>query len=251
MNYKLSALLVACNEEKQIDECLSSIQFADEIIVVLDKCVDETEKIARRYTRKIYKGSWNLEGERRNFGIKKCSHEWIFEIDADERVPVLLQKEIRLLIKKSIYDYHLIDVNNFIGKKFVKYGWGAYFGKSSYPGLFRKNAKIWGNERVHPKLILKGKKGDNLNHRLTHFYCKNISDMIKKLDSYSSARAFDLLYSNSNETSVTNIRRIFSRFWKCFVLRRGYKEKYFGLMIGFMASLYPLLSYVKYKFLKK
>ena len=248
---KVSALLVAHNEEKQIDECLSTVKFADEIIVILDKCNDKTENIASKYTQKIYKGSWDYEGERRNFGISKCSNDWVFEIDADERVSILLQKEIKSLINRSVHDYHLIKVNNLIGKKLVKYGWGAYFGKSAYPGLFKKNFKVWGNERVHPKLILKGKKGDNLNHELTHFYCKNISDIIVKLDSYSSARAQDLYDCKSNETILKNIRRIFSRFWKCFILRKGYKEKQIGLMIAIMASLYPLLSFIKFKFLKK
>ena len=75
--------------------------------------------------------------------------------------------------------------------------------------------------------------------------------MFQKLDSYSSARAQDLYDSESNETILKNIRRIFSRFWKCFILRKGYKEKQMGLMIGFMASLYPLLSFIKFRFLKK
>ena len=73
------------------------------------------------------------------------------------------------------------------------------------------------------------------------------SHLIKKLDSYSSARALDLEKENKNENIFTNIRRIFSRFWKCFILRQGFKEGKIGLIIGIIAGLYPLLSYLKYK----
>ena len=142
MTNKLSALIIVHNEGKQLNECLNTISFADEIIVVLDKCSDSSEEIAKKFTKNIFHGSWQLEGDRRNYGIKKCSNSWVFEIDADERVPILLQKEIRKCINGNIYDYFLIPVNNYIGKNLIKYGWGAYFGKSSYPGLFKKNNKI-------------------------------------------------------------------------------------------------------------
>ena len=138
MKNQLSVLLVVSNEEKQISKCLKTIKFADEIVVVLDKCTDNSERIARQFTNRIFKGSWNIEGERRNFGISKCSNEWIFEIDADERVSMALQKEIKFIINNTDKDFFLVDVNNYVGNKLVKYGWGAYFGKSSYPGLFKK-----------------------------------------------------------------------------------------------------------------
>ena len=251
MTNKLSALIIVHNEGKQLNECLKTISFADEIIVILDKCSDSSEEIAKKFTKNIFRGSWQLEGDRRNYGIKKCSNSWVFEIDADERVPVLLQNEIRKCIDRNIYDYFLIPVNNYIGKNIVKYGWGAYFGKSSYPGLFKKDNKVWGKQRVHPKLILIGRKGFTLQNAIKHYYCKNISDMLIKLDKYSSARALDLLEQKNTENSMKNFRRLFSRFWKCFILRKGYKEKNIGLMIAIMASLYPLLSYAKYLFLKK
>lgn len=244
---KISVLLVVHNEEKQISECLEKLYFSDEIVVILDKCTDNTLRIVKKFTNKYFSGSWEIEGDRRNYGIEKCKNEWILEIDADERVDLNLSKEILHTIKNSKYDWHQINVDNYINRKLVKYGWGAYFGKSSYAGLFRKNCKKWGFQRVHPKITLLGKRGDNLKNHLTHYYCYSIKDLIKKLDSYSSARALDLEKENKNENIFTNIRRIFSRFWKCFILRQGFKEGKIGLMIGIVAGLYPLLSYLKYK----
>tara|TARA_B100000886_G_C20072284_1_gene346374 strand:- start:289 stop:516 length:228 start_codon:yes stop_codon:yes gene_type:complete len=71
--------------------------------------------------------------------------------------------------------------------------------------------------------------------------------MILKLDKYSSARALDLKEKNINESLLKNLRRIFSRFWKCYILRKGYKEKEMGFFIAIMASLYPIISYIKSK----
>lgn len=251
MNKKLSVLLVVKNEEKQLSDCLESVKFADEVVVILDKCTDKSEEISRRFTKRIYKGSWDLEGDRRNYGIKKCNNDWIMEIDADERASIELGNEIMRLIKKPFNDWYLIPVNNYIGNKIVKYGWGAYFGKSAYPGLFKKGTKIWGKNRVHPKILLSGKKGFILKNPILHYYCKDISDMIIKLDNYSTARSLDLFNEKNSESLLKNLRRIFSRFWKSYFLRKGYKEKNIGIMIALMAALYPLLSYIKYISLKK
>ncbi len=243
----LSVLIVINNEEKQIKQCLETVKFADEIVLILDKCTDNSKKIVKDYTKNIYTGSWEIEGERRNFGISKCTKEWILEIDADERVSIKLKNEIKKTILFSKFDWHKIRVQNFLGEKEIKYGWGAYFGKSSYAGLFKQNKKIWGMQRVHPKIDLSGIEGKTLNNKLIHYYCKSVSDLFVKLDNYSSARAIDLKAIHHNESLYSNTRRIFSRFWKCFFLRKGYKEKKIGFIIAMIASVYPILSYLKYK----
>ena len=158
-----------------------------------------------------------------------------------------MKKEIINVVKKSKNDWHLVDVKNFFGEKIIRFGWGCYIGKSSYVGLFRKKSKIWGMQRVHPKIFLKGKRGEKLEKKLIHFYCKSIYDLFEKLNSYSTARAKDLQDNVNDESFIRNFRRIFSRFWKCYILRKGYKEKEIGLAIAISAGLYPILSYLKYK----
>ena len=169
MIVNLSVLIVVSNEEKQLKDCIETVKFADEIVIVLDKCTDKSKKIAKNYTDKIYEGSWDIEGERRNYGIEKCNGKWVFEIDADERVPNNLKNEIINVVKSSKSDWHLINVKNFLGKKVVRFGWGCYIGKSSYVGLFKKNCKIWGMQRVHPEILLKGKRGKTLEKKFYIF----------------------------------------------------------------------------------
>lgn len=241
----LSALVVARNEAAQLAQCLSCLAFADEIVVVLDRCEDNSRDIARRFTARILEGAWEREGLRRNAGIAACRGGWIVEIDADERVDAALAAELRAVVASSPADWHLIPVDNYIGDRLVRWGWGASFGRSAHAGLFRRGAKAWGEGRVHPAVALAGRQGPNLQARLAHHVDRDISDMLRRLDRYTSARAADLRDSGDIGSLAHNIRRIFSRFWKCYVGRRGYREGEWGFLIALCAALYPILSYLK------
>jgi glycosyltransferase involved in cell wall biosynthesis len=242
---KVSALVVAHNEEARLADCLERLRFADEIVVVLDRCTDRSKEIAARFTDHLLEGAWPLEGDRRNAGIEACRGPWILEVDADERVPPGLAEEIRTVVETSNFQWHEIPVDNYIGSRLVRHGWGASYGKAAYPGLFRKGAKVWGPNRVHPSLTFHGVKGPRLVQRIDHYVDRNISDMIKRLDRYSTARARDLRDAGDIGTFGHNLRRIFSRFYKCYVARRGYREGGYGFLIALFAALYPILSYLK------
>jgi len=246
---RLSALVVAHNEEQRLPACLDRLRFADEIVVVLDKCSDGSKGVALAHGARIVEGSWDIEGDRRNTGIQACSGDWVLEVDADEHVPPALAEEIRRVIGTTPWDWHEILVDNYIGDRLVRHGWGSSYGKAAYPGLFRKQAKTWGRDRVHPSLVWRGRKGPMLANRIDHFVDRNISDMIRRLDSYSTARARDL--RDKGETwgcFATNLRRMVTRFFKCYVRRKGYREGGYGLIIAVCAALYPMLSHLKARY---
>ena len=121
-NIKLSALIIAHNEEKKLNSCLSKLQLVDEIVVVLDKTNDKSKSIAKKFTKNIYEGSWDLEGERRNFGLNKCKGDWVLEIDADEHVTKGLLIEIKEKIINAKPGYFLIPFDNFIGNRVNREG---------------------------------------------------------------------------------------------------------------------------------
>lgn len=242
---RLSAVISVHDEEVRLAACLEKLGFADEIVVLLDDCSDGSRGIAARFTDRLIEGNWEIEGDRRNDAIDAATGDWILEVDADEHVPPELAEEIKATVNASKADWHLIPVDNYVGDKLVRYGWGASFGKGAYPGLFRKSAKRWGPERVHPSLQFSGSEGPRLTNRLNHYVDRNISDMIRRLDSYSTARARDLRDSGDIGSFGHNIRRIFSRFYKCYVARKGYREGAWGFLIALLAGLYPILSYLK------
>ena len=245
---RLSAVVVVRDEERQLADCLSCLSFADEIIVVLDRCRDRSREIARSFTDRLIEGSWEREGPRRHAGIDACCGDWILEIDADERVPPRLAEEIREVVASSLAAWHLVRVDNFIGERLVRWGWGASFGRSAHAALHRKGAKKWGNQRVHPAVSLSGEPGSTLTSPIHHYVDRDISEMLRRLDRYSSARAQDLRDSGDIGSYGRNIRRIPSRFWKCYVGRRGYREREWGFLIALCAALYPILSYLKARF---
>lgn len=113
----LSALVVAHNEEAQLAECLQRLTFADELVVVLDRCTDGSAAIVRRFTDKIVEGAWPIEGDRRNTGIAACQGDWIVEVDADERLPEALAVEIRNTIAAASPGYFLIPFDNYVGER--------------------------------------------------------------------------------------------------------------------------------------
>lgn len=241
---RLSALVVCRNEEARLAPCLERLGFADEIVVVLDRCADGSKAVALRFTSRLIEGEWPREGGRRNAGIDACGGDWIMEVDCDEHVPEALGREVRATIANTEPGYFLIPFDNYVGQHLVRYGWGGSFGVSAAPRLFSKGAKRWGPERVHPRLELKGAKRA-LTTPIAHYVDRDISDMLRRLDRYTSARAADLRESGEIGSLAANVRRIFSRFFKCYVGRRGYREGGWGLLVALLASLYPILSYLK------
>ena len=245
---RLSALVVAHNEESQLADCLETLRFADETVVVLDSCTDGSKQIATGFTDRLIEGAWELEGGRRNAGIEACRGAWVLEVDADERIPAALADEIRVAIDGHGGDWFEVPVDNYIGARLVRYGWGASFGRGAHVALFRNGAKRWGPERVHPSLGFEGTQGMRLENRIIHYMDRDISGLIRKLDSYSTARAKDLRDSGDIGSLGHNIRRIFSRFYKCYVARKGYREGAYGFLIAMLAGLYPILSHLKARF---
>jgi glycosyltransferase involved in cell wall biosynthesis len=247
MTIRLSALVVAHNEEKHLPDCLQHLLFADEIVIILDKSTDHSLHIAKKYTDKVIEGSWNIEGDRRNLGIENCQGEWILEVDADERVSPALAEEIRQVISGATNcDYYNIPFDNYIGKRLVRYGWGCYWGVRSAPRLFKRGKKIWARAAVHPSYSFSGESG-SLKNSMIHYVDDNISDMIRRFDRYTDANADDLISKGNIGSFWNNFRQIFSRFFKCYISRKGYKEGSYGFINGIFAGLYPIFSYLKAK----
>jgi len=243
---RLSALVVARNEEARLSACLATLATADEVVVVLDRSTDASAEIARRHGARILEGAWELEGERRNAGIAACTGDWILEVDADERVPPALWAAIRRVIAASPHGFHRVRIDNYVGDRLIRHGWGGSFGTTLKPVLFRKGAKRWRPQRVHPGLDWTGTEGERITEAgIRHEVDRDISDMLRRLDRYSSAKAADLLAAGEIGTLPDNVRRFVSRFLKCYIGRKGWKEGGWGLLVSLCAGLFPLLSHLK------
>ena len=120
------------------------------------------------------------------------------------------------------------------------------FGTTSVPRLSRKGAKRWRAQRVHPGLDWTGEEGPKITSgALVHLVDRDISDMLRRLDKYSSAKAADLLASGNIGTLRANLRRFVSRGFKSYVSRKGYREGGWGVLLALCTGAFPLLSYLK------
>jgi glycosyltransferase involved in cell wall biosynthesis len=243
---RLSALVVARDAAAWLPACLASLEAADEVVVVLDRSADGSAGIARRHGARLLEGDWELEGERRNAGIAACTGDWILEVDADERVPPALWAAIRRVTATSPHAFHRVRIDNHVGGHLIRHGWGGSFGTTLKPILFRRGAKRWRTQRVHPGLDWTGTEGGRITEAgIRHEVDRDISDMLRRLDRYSSARAADLLAAGEVGSLPDNLRRCVFRFLKCYLRRGGWKEGGWGLLVALCAGLFPLLAHLK------
>ena len=244
---KISAVIVAHNEEKKIEECLQSLHFVDEIVVVLDKCTDRTKEIVQKFANKIIEGSWNIEGARRNIALSAASGDWVLEIDADERISPELAQEI-LAVKNSAPCGFFIPIANYVGMRFVKFGWLRTLGVVQRQSLtFRGLKRYHEDKEIHPTFDLNAEI-KSLKNPIIHLVDDDVSDLILRFNRYTSWKASDMLAKGKIRGGF--FRFIFDfklRFFKSFVIKKGYKEGALGLLIALLAGLYPLVSYLKAK----
>jgi len=239
----LTALIVVHNGETDLPDCLESIRFADEIVVVLDRCTDNSKAIAERFGAKLLEGAWEIEGPRRNAGLDACSGDYTLEIDADERCPPELAAEIRAALASRPAGGVFVPFDNRIGHKPITHGWGAYNGVGGKRCLFPSHTKVWGNGRLHPP-VQHPPEVMKLRARMIHHVYRDLPHMFERLLRYCRLAAEDMVDQNAIPPVAKTTRRFFSRFWKSYVSRQGRKEGFYGVALGLYSALYPALSHL-------
>ncbi len=243
---KISAVIVAHNEEKKIAECLKSLSFVDEIVVVLDKCSDRTKEIVLQFTDKTIEGSWAIEGMRRNVAVNAATGDWILEMDADERISEVLAEEIKQAVANSEPCAFVIPIANYIGKRYVRYGWLRTLGVLSRQTMHYKGLKKYNEDKeIHPTAKLDGKI-KYLTNPIIHLVDDDIADLLNRFNRYTNWRAGDMIRTGKTKISLTKgMVTFFYRMIKSFIGKKGYKEGRLGFLIAVLAGLYPMVSYLK------
>lgn len=242
MNKKnmLSVAVSVFNGEKVLDECLKSVSWASEIIVVDSSSTDKTLEIARKYTDKIFTRPNNpMLNINKNFGFSKATGEWILCLDADERVTEELRTEIESRIKnhESGISGYWIPRKNIIFGKWIKHtGW--------YPDhqlrLFRREKGRFEERHVHEMIKVIGETM-YLENNLLHYNYATISQFLNKLNIYVANEAEQLIDSGYKFKWQDAISVPVKEFLSRFFAREGYKDDFHGLMLSLLMSFYHLL----------
>jgi len=219
---KISVNVIARNEEKKIADCLISARLlADEIVLVDMESTDKTVKIGQKYADKIY--SYPQVGyvePARKFGIKKCRGDWVFILDADERITPILASEIKEKTKNAdsnIGAFAIPRANYNFGVWMRHGGWWPDY----QVRLIRKDSFVDWPKAIHSFPKVKGKI-EELENPLNHFAINSIEEMVERTIRYSQKEADLLIKAGIKVNVIVFLRKMAGEFY-----RRGIKEKGF------------------------
>ena len=245
----LSVVILTKNEAGRIAECLRSVGWAEDVLIVDDESTDDTVRIAESLGARVLRRKMDLEGRHRNWAYAQAKHEWVLSLDADERVTPELGQELQRLLGdgEPPFETYAIPRRNYIGSRWLRHG-GWY--PSAQMKLFKKSVFRWEETTVHPRAISDRAWG-TLRHDLIHFSYRDRQDFIRKMDHHTTLEAQKWLADGRRVTLGKALWRTVDRFVRSYVLKRGFLDGGLGFFVAWMAGKYQWLSYRKYCDMKR
>jgi glycosyltransferase involved in cell wall biosynthesis len=231
---KLSAIVIAKNEEEDIRDCLNSLAFASEVIVIDSESTDKTVEIAKEKGARVIKHSFTNFSDLRNVGLNSANGAWILYIDADERVSKELGEEIMDAVEKEEYDIYKIPRKNIY---FRKYNWPEI---EYMERLFRKTELTGWQGEIHESPKVTSNKISVLKNSLMHFTHTDLESMVDKTLVWGDIEAqllFDAKHPEMKEWRF--IRIMITKFANSYFKQGGWKIGVPGLI----ESIYQAYSY--------
>lgn len=244
----LSVIVITKNEASRIGDCLASVQFADEIIV-LDGCsTDATADIARAHGAQVHQAAdWPGFGPQKNRVLALATQPWVLSIDADERVTPELQAEIVQTLARPAYDgYQIARLSEFCGKKIRHSGWWPDY----VVRLFRRELGTFDNVPVHEQVLVQGRVG-KLKTWFLHFPFDDLEALVTKINRYSSDAAQMMALKGRRVGVFGLITHSVWTFIRIYLLRRGFLDGRHGFVLAVTAASGSFLRYSKLMFLNE
>lgn len=240
---KISVAIATRNEEKNIKDCLESISWADEIVVFDEKSTDKTVAIAKKYTSRVYLVDHDpMFHKTKQKAINKCTGDWVFQLDADERVTPELKKEVLLALggHQTLEAFRVPRRSQIFGKRMEHTGW--------YPDyqikLFKRGKGHYPCQTVHEDIEISGEVG-TLKSDLWHFHYKTVSEYLLRHDDYTTNDALYLLSKGESVVWSDAIRFPIDEFLKRFFFWEGYKDGLHGLVLSLLQAFDRLIVFAK------
>ena len=239
---KISAIIPTLNEEIHIEEAIKSVSFADEIIVMDSFSIDDTLKIAEKFNVKIIKREFDDFSSQKNYAINLAKHNWIYILDADERVSKNLEIEILETVKKpeGCVGFYINRTFYFAGKKIKYSGWK----RDKVIRLFLKEYCRYNGNLVHEVIEARGKIGF-LKNKIDHFSYKNFDHYISKINQYSWLQAKELHKKGKKVNLYHILIKPPARFFIHYIFKLGFLDGFEGFMIAKSQSFAVLTRYLK------
>lgn len=250
----VSVLVHTLNEEKNIRNCMETIKWADEIVMVDMYSDDKTVEIASKYTDKIfYHERMGYADPARQFGLEKASNNWILIVDADELVPLKLKKKLETIIDEDLADIVSVPHNNYFFGKLMKFtGWGPL--QDTHHRFFKKDF-VFISDKIHSTFT---EREDARIYEITddkegfiHFNYVDVEHFLEKLNRYTTIEAKALFEADKDIKFKSVVKQMVNEFRKRYFKLNGRKEGYRGFSLSFLMSVYRLVTYTKLKLMKE
>jgi glycosyltransferase involved in cell wall biosynthesis len=238
---KITAIIPTLNEEIHIADAIKSVSFADEIIVIDSFSTDKTIEIAEKLNVKIIKRKFDDFSSQKNFAIDQASYDWIYILDADERVTPEVKKEILLAVKdpKDFVGFYVRRTFYYCGRK-VNY---SGFQRDKVIRLFLKeNCRYHG--LVHETILTNGELGF-FKHKIDHFSYRSYDHYISKLNHYATLRAKELHQQGKKVNLFHILIKPPARFFIHYVIRFGFLDGFTGFLVAKNQAYSVLTRYIK------
>ncbi|MBS1830487.1 MAG: glycosyltransferase family 2 protein [Acidobacteria bacterium] len=239
---KISATIIARDEERNIARAIESLRCCDEIVVVDSGSIDRTIEIANKLGARVVETGWRGYAGQKNYAAECACHDWILSIDADEALSESLEADIWLLKKNGPrFDaYTMPRLAQYLGKWILHSGW--------YPDrkvrLYRRGKAKWIGDYVHESVTVHGSVG-HLDSNLLHYTCQSFTEHLKTMDRYTTLAAEELVARGKRVTFRHLLADPAWTFFRTYFLQRGFLDGVEGLAIAYMATLYSFLKYAK------
>ena len=246
---KLSVIIITKNEAANIRACIESVAWADEIIVVDSNSTDTTPEICKKLGARVYVQYWPGFGPQKNRALGYAAHDWVFSIDADERVTPELRAAIEAVLRDetdTCSAYRISRLSSYCGRFMRHSGW--------YPDpivrLFKRDAARFSDDLVHERLRVEGKVGQ-LGGELLHYAFADAEEVLQKVNHYSSAGAA-MMQRRGRQATLTGaaLRGLWS-FIRTYFLRAGFLDGREGFMLAVSNAEGTYYRYLKLMLLNK
>ncbi len=238
---KLSVVIITLNEEKNIERCLLSVSWADEIVVVDSGSTDRTVEICRNLGGRVIKTAWQGFGPTKRFAVQQARYDWILSIDADEQVTPALRAKIQTLLQNPDPQiaYRIKRFPYYLGHRIRYCGW-----QNDYPlRLFNRHFGNFNTKPVHEGVEFNGSVR-YLQEGLNHFTYPTLSDHIRKMNRYSELSLQDR--PQGKKVGVLGaIGRGWFKFFKMYVLNGGFLDGSMGFVLCVNSAFGVYLKYLK------
>jgi glycosyltransferase involved in cell wall biosynthesis len=239
---RLSVVVITLNEEERIRECLASVAWADEIVVVDAGSDDKTVALAREVTDHVVVRAWEGFAAQKNFAIERATGDWVLSLDADEQVEPGLRDEIRrVLAAPGGYAGFRLARRNIVWGRWIRHG-------GLYPDwqlrLFRRDAGRFADRAVHESVTVTGRVG-RLAAPLLHHSYRDVSDFLRRADRYSTLAAEEWIRSGRVFRARHLVSAPLGRFLSMYVVHRGFLDGARGFLLAVLYAYYVFVRSAK------